>query len=186
MVPLTTNGQNRLLICSPHSSEQVSTLDPEGINRVTGQLPRKTRPQPGPERSNPRGVTLACVPRLRVIRPLQSGNELSLSGALPRLLVPLQGTTNLPFGLTRGTLILTSRIAAFGYPCSERSERLGATCLGAKCKTDLSCQCFALSAYDQVTFGFLPRLNLLDRTPRIKRPVACPKLLGSSRADCHI
>ena len=33
---------------------------------------------------------------------------------------------------------------------------------------------FALSAHNQVTFGFLPRLNLLNRTPRIKRPVACP------------
>ena len=34
-------------------------------------------------------------------------------------LVPLQGTKNLFFGLTRGTPLLTSWIAAFGYPSSE-------------------------------------------------------------------
>jgi hypothetical protein len=33
----------------------------------------------------------------------------------------VQGTKNLPFGLTLRHPFLTSRIAAFGYPCSEYS-----------------------------------------------------------------
>jgi hypothetical protein len=48
-------------------------------------------------------------------------NGVALSGGVARQptdyhLVPLQGTTNPPFGLTPGAAFLTSRIAVVGYP----------------------------------------------------------------------
>jgi hypothetical protein len=56
------------------------------------------------------------------MRPSQGrGTSLTLSGGVAPgyYLVPLQGTKNLPLGVTLRRLFLTSRIAVFGCTCSE-------------------------------------------------------------------
>ena len=102
-------------------------------------------------------------------------------------LLPLQGTKNLPFGLT--PLHPVSDITESRFRLSMLRMVPSASVqrtLERNTRPTTSSQCFALGAYNQVTFGFLPRLNHLSRNPRIERPVACPRLLGSSMADCHL
>ncbi len=109
-----------MLLAPPEHCRRCPSLIPRGDQYSSrGQRPRRTCPPQGPTQkgANPGGVT-----PLRVIRPFQGrGTNLAHSeGIAPGYyLVPLQGTKNLPFGLSPRRPFLTSRIAIFGYTRSE-------------------------------------------------------------------
>ena len=116
-----------LLLARPEPPRNGPSLIPAGDPYSSrGQRPRKMRPQlgPTPQARDRMRVTSppSCGPPPKGIRPLQGrGTSVALSGSVAPgyYMVPLQGTKNLPFGLPRGTPLLTSRAAAFGHPCSE-------------------------------------------------------------------
>ena len=97
-----------LLFAPPERPRHFRPVIPGGDrSNSRGQRPRKTPPQQGPTPQARGRIRVAshrsCVPRLRVMRPLQGrGTNVAHSGggAPGYYLVPLQGTKNLPLGLT--------------------------------------------------------------------------------------